>query len=52
MIYELWEIVTDNNYSEPFLLIEKNSNFSEIYKSYTHVIKTKPCAIFINLENK
>jgi hypothetical protein len=52
MTYELWEVIFDESCSQPFILIEKDSNFNKIYNLFIETIKTKPCAILINLENK
>lgn len=52
MIYELWELVSYDNYYEPLILIDKNNDFNKIYKLFVENIKLKPCAILINLENK
>jgi hypothetical protein len=52
MIYELWEVILDEGYSQPFILLKKDSNYNKIYNLFIETIKTKPCAILINLENK
>jgi hypothetical protein len=52
MIYELWEIIIEEGHSEPLLLLNKSCNFTQIYSLFLEVIKVKPCAILINMENK
>ena len=50
MMYELWQVVNDDNGYTPFFLIDKNQDFNVIYGKFIHVIKEKNCAIIINLE--
>tara|TARA_Y100000034_G_C6701329_1_gene309302 strand:- start:485 stop:655 length:171 start_codon:yes stop_codon:yes gene_type:complete len=56
MKYELWEIkeLTHGESAIPFFLNSKSKSFESIYKKFLLLVKTMPCAIFINTkeENK